>query len=84
MQGAVEKREGLSASLGELEERASTLESDIERLDDPRGIETELRSRYEIAGEGEEVFVFVEEEIPTTSKIEEEEDKGILERFFGE
>ena len=84
MQGTIEKRADLSASLSELEGRADNLEKEIKRLDDPRGIETELRSRYEVAGEGEEVIVFVEEEVPTTSVVEEEEEKGILERFFGD
>ena len=84
MQEAEERREVLSANLAEIEKRAVDLEEVIYKLDDKRGIESELRSRYEVAGEGEEVFVFVEEDVPTTSEVEEEKKKGILERLFGD
>ncbi len=71
------KREELSARLIELEKRAGELESDISRLEDPRGIEMELRSRYEVGKEGEEVIVLIDdEEMKETATKTEEQEEG--------
>ena len=84
---ATEKRAELSDELGRLEERASALEEDIVRLEDPRGIEAELRRRYDVAKEGEEVVVLIEdpEEVKaTTSVASEKELEGFFERLRGD
>jgi len=62
-QRAVQKRVELEKELQLLQVRAEGLEQDIVRLEDPRGIEAELRRRYDVAKEGEEVIVLIEEEI---------------------
>jgi cell division protein FtsB len=83
---ATEKRAELSDELGRLEQRASALEEDIVRLEDPRGIEAELRRRYDVAKEGEEVVVLVEnpEEVEeATSTTIKKEPEGFLERLRG-
>ncbi len=54
-QNASNLRAGLSEKLTILESRAIDLEKDIEKMDDVRGIEVELRG-------GEEVIIFLEEE----------------------
>ena len=69
---ATHKRTELEQELRQLETRALDLEHDIPYLEDPRGIEAELRRRYDVAKEGEEVIVLLEEEreepgVPTTA-----------------
>ena len=77
-----ERRTDLSAQLTTLEGRAEKLEHDIKLLQDPRGIETELRSRYEVGLSGEEVIVFVEEEATTThTDIKKEKERGFWENL---
>ena len=61
-QAATERRAELSQDLGALVERTTALEDDIEALSDEHGIERALRQRYELAKEGEEVIVLIEEE----------------------
>ncbi len=84
---ASERREALSAELAVLENRAYDLEKDIAILSDPRGIESELRNRYEVGREGEEVIVFIDEEpeqdAGSSSTEVLPEKTGIWERFFG-
>lgn len=65
-----ERRSELSARLAGLEERRTELEQDIDMLNDPRGVEAELRSRYEVGKEGEEVVVFVEQIATDTENIQ--------------
>lgn len=43
-----------------LKERAKTLEARVQYLSDERGIEEELRNRFDVAKEGERVVVFVD------------------------
>lgn len=47
--------------LHELEERATTLESKVQYLRDERGIEEELRNRFDVVKEGEQVIILVDE-----------------------
>lgn len=77
------KRAELSANLTHLEKRAQDLEEDIKKLEDPRGIETELRSRYEVGWEGEEVIVLVEEEEkPEQATVTREKEVGFWKGLF--
>jgi cell division protein FtsB len=78
---ATEKRAELSDELMQLEGRATALEEDIVRLEDPRGIEAELRRRYDVAKEGEEVVVLIEEEDTASTSIPtQEKPRGFLEK----
>jgi len=52
----------LEEELAEVEARNAMLEANIARLNNPREIEEELRKRYDVGREGEEVVVLVEEE----------------------
>jgi len=54
------KRAGRAEELKELEGRAASLESEIDRLSTKRGIEEEIRGKFEVAKEGEEVIVIVD------------------------
>ena len=83
MQGTIERSAALSAQVAELQGRAISLEEDIERLNDPRGIESELRSRYEVGWEGEEVIVLVEDEVvEPEEKLEAVEEEGFWSKIF--
>ena len=78
------KRTMLSDELVRLEARATDLGADIARLEDPRGVETELRQRYDVGKDGEEVIVFIEKK-DTTAPAEETRPtpKTLLERIKG-
>ena len=61
---AAETKEKLNikqAELESLQERAGTLEAQVRYLEDDRGVEEELRSRFDVAKEGEDVVVLVDE-----------------------
>jgi len=76
-------RQELANELVALEKRSGELEKNIENLEDPRGIETELRSRYDVGWEGEEVIILVEEESATqTLSILPESKPNIWHRFI--
>ena len=48
--------------LESLKQRAAVLESDVEHLQNERGIEEELRSRFDVAKEGEQIVIILEDE----------------------
>lgn len=55
--------------LRQLEERASVLDSEVRRLKSERGIEAEIRDRFEVAKKGEQVVIIVgDDEIGTNSE----------------
>ncbi len=62
-----ERRAEVETEIKELEVRKTELESEVEYLSHDRGIEAEMRRQFDIAKEGEQVVIIVEEE---TSKIE--------------
>lgn len=70
------------AHLEELEDRKEALEEEIARLGTARGVEEEIRQKFEVAKAGEAVIVIVEQplkDLNTESVIEE----SFLSRFFG-
>lgn len=79
----------LSERVEELESlkmRASSLETDVDHLRNERGIEEELRSRFNVVKEGEQVVVIIDKD-----KVKSEESKektatsgGAKERSFFE
>ncbi len=72
----------LSANLASLETRKNKLENDLEKLNTKRGIEEELRERFELGKEGEQSIVFVEEEKEKKQEKKVEEKKSFWERVF--
>ncbi|NQV93445.1 septum formation initiator family protein [Candidatus Kaiserbacteria bacterium] len=67
------------AHLEELEVRRNALQDEINRLNTERGIEEEIRQKFEVAKEGEGVIVIVEP--PSSLEVEEEVYYGVLKRF---
>jgi cell division protein FtsB len=56
------KREKQEAELMDLKARAAALEAKVDHLKQSRGVEEELRNRFDVAKEGEKVVVLVGEE----------------------
>ena len=65
----------------EIEERERVLEEEIERLSTERGVEEEIRSKFDVARAGEQVLVIVdakEEDV----LLESEEEASAWQRFL--
>jgi cell division protein FtsB len=58
MEAKLEARRG---ELDELERRAKAIESKVEYLKDERGVEEELRNRFDAVREGEQVVILLDE-----------------------
>ncbi len=56
-----EKRAESFTELNRLKERAAALESKVERMESERGMEEEIREQFDVAKEGEQVVVIVDE-----------------------
>jgi cell division protein FtsB len=61
-----DRREDLEA----LEMRAAVLQEKVDYLENERGIEEELRNRFDVAKEGEQVIIILEEKEKKTEKTE--------------
>jgi cell division protein FtsB len=57
MEGKLETKR---AELEHLKQRAQTLDAKVKYLEDERGIEEELRNRFDVAREGEQVVVLID------------------------
>lgn len=74
-----EKRAERALELEEIEARAAALEARVEAAESERGIESEIRRRYDVAKEGEQVVVIIDETeeqdatetVPVTTDSEE-------------
>lgn len=74
------KLEKKYAELHALEARAALLQKKVDYLEDERGVEEELRNRFDVAKEGEQVVILLsnrEEEASTTLEIAATEEKGL-------
>lgn len=58
------RRAEVEAELQELAARRATLEERVDYLSHERGIEAEMRRQYDIAREGEQVVIILEDEVP--------------------
>lgn len=67
--------ERAQAEKAELAEKQAAIEYRIDRMKTQTGIEEEIRSKFDVAREGEQLIVIVENEEEV--EIEEEESKGI-------
>ena len=56
------RREELADELHSLKERAAAIETEVARLKSERGIEEEIRDRYQVSRAGEKVVVILGEE----------------------
>ena len=71
-----EKRLSLEKEIHTLEEREVSLEKEVSYLSSDRGIEAEMRRQFDIAREGEQVVIILNDEqatvTPTTTVTEED------------
>lgn len=63
------KLDARRATLEELQGRALMLESKVKYLENDRGVEEELRNRFDVAKEGEKVVILID---PVNAKQKEE------------
>ncbi|MFA7193407.1 MAG: septum formation initiator family protein [Candidatus Paceibacterota bacterium] len=71
--------ENSQADLTVLEEKKQTIEAKIEKLQTETGIEKEIRSKFDVAREGEKLIVIVEDKVTEEIVVEE---KGFFGNFF--
>jgi len=55
-----ENRQMAEQELAELHERSAALEEELARLDTERGVEEEIRQKYDVGREGEKLIVLVD------------------------
>ena len=81
-----EMKERLDDKYAELEiiqQRAETIESKVEYLKNERGVEEELRNRFDVAREGEQVVILLDdEEREDKNKTSDETEVLVKERSF--
>ncbi|MES3005378.1 MAG: hypothetical protein V4664_00315 [Patescibacteria group bacterium] len=76
-----ESRRGLERvelERSQLASRAENVKENGERLKTPGGMEAEIRSKFNVAKEGEGVIVIVDKVV----QVPEPEEKGMIERFW--
>ncbi len=80
------KRETLSRELEALKMKAATLEAEVTHLQSDRGIEEEIRDRYQVSKKGEQVVVILEgsedKKATVTSLLQTEEGKDSFWSFL--
>lgn len=57
-----EKRDALASELEHLQQQASVLDAEVNRLKSERGMEEEIRDRFDVSRPGEEIVIIVEDE----------------------
>lgn len=71
--------ENSQSDLAALEEKKQTIENKIKKLQTETGIEKEIRSKFDVAKEGEKLIVIVEDKVAEEILVEE---KGFFGNFF--
>lgn len=78
-----EKLERTQAEFEQVEAKRVNLEADLERLKTETGIEAEIRSKFDVAREGERVIVLIEgDEATTTAEQKPEGLRGFFTTIF--
>ena len=80
MRASTEKRHRAEQTQNELQARLDSLSKKVEYLDTERGLEEEIRSKFNVAKEGEEVFVIVGDE--GEKSISASTTQSVLSRFW--
>ncbi len=71
-QGTREKREERALELERVQQRAAALEAKVEWMESDRGREEAMREQFDVAKNGEEVVVVVDESLPADGAKERE------------
>jgi cell division protein FtsB len=78
---AKENRERAEVQLAELTEREDKLEVELQRLETERGLEEEVRQKFDVGREGEHLVVLVDS--PQAGTAEKSESGSLWQRFKG-
>ena len=65
-----ERRHEVERELHDLKLRAAALESQVEYLEDERGVEAEIRNRFDVVKEGEQVVIILDDESTNEGEAE--------------
>lgn len=83
-----EKLDGRTSELEALKLRAALLETKVEHLKNERGIEDELRSRFDVVKEGERVVILLDDPkessvqpLPKSPESKQEKSESFFERL---
>lgn len=76
------KRQEVADELRSLEEREAALVAHIDAVEDPRGIEGELREKFEVGREGEHAVVLVDKVEEDAVVAEAPKKPSVWERIF--
>lgn len=71
-----ERRNEREAELRELQLRAEALGAKVEELQNERGLEAEIRSRFDVAKEGEQVVIILRDEATEATMVPTDEEVG--------
>ena len=63
-----DKRAAVESEVENLEERKASLEEEVKYLSNDRGIEAEMRRQFDIAKDGEQVVIILDDETATTEE----------------
>lgn len=77
--------QALSVKMQEIEElkaKESNLNSKMSSLDTNRGIEEEVRGKFSVAKEGEQVFIVTDNPSSTVSSQNKDNPRGFFDSFF--
>ena len=80
---ANDNKELVSQNFNELKERKEDLSSKIEKLNTERGVEEELRKKFGVAREGEEVVVVINPDIEKDKEKSIFSPQGLWQKFLG-
>lgn len=72
-----ERRLDAEQEQARLRERRTELEADVEYLSNERGIEAEMRRQFDVAREGEQVVIIVEDEEPAPASATTSDDAEV-------
>jgi len=79
-QYAKEARDNARARLEALREREAVLAVEIERLESPRGLEEDLRQKFDVGRENEHVIVFID--APHEQDVAQKAEPSLLQRII--
>lgn len=63
-----DRRATVEAEINNLEKRKDSLEAEVQYLSNDRGIEAEVRRQFDVAREGEQVVIILEDEPEVTNE----------------
>jgi len=66
-QEMADRREAVESEIAALESRRETMEAEVKYLSNERGIEAEMRRQFDIARDGEQVVIILEDETVETA-----------------